>query len=71
MEAGWGEGVAEVRVGGGEAAEFGVVEAGLEVVEPRFGIELVAGVGEAVPIRGVRGDGVGIRVEGIGVRVEG
>jgi len=41
--------VAEVGVGGGEAAELGVVEAGLEVVEPRLGVEFVAGVGEAVP----------------------
>ncbi len=49
MEAGRSQGVAEVGVCGGEAAELGVVEAGLEVVEARLGIELVAGVGESIP----------------------
>jgi len=49
MEAGRGQRVAEVGVCRGEAAELGVVEASLEVVEPRLGVELVAGVGESIP----------------------
>jgi len=61
VQTGRSQRVAEVRIFRGEAAEFGVVEAGLEVVEPCLGIEFVAGVGEAVPIRGARGWGLGAR----------
>ncbi len=49
VEAGRCERVAEVGVCGGEAAQLRVVEAGLEVVEARLGVELVTGVGETIP----------------------
>jgi len=61
VQTGRGQRFAEVRIGGGEAAELGVVEAGLEVVEPRLGVELVASVGEAVPDGEARGRRLGAR----------
>ena len=61
MQTGRGQRFAEVRIGGGEAAELRVVEAGLEVVEARLGVELVAGVGEAVPDSEARGWRLGVR----------